>query len=209
MIALLLLVLGGAAAASPRLIDVTDEYGRTRSISEFRGSPVLLAPMYAHCPLACPLIARGLRKATAQSNTSPASYRVVLFSFDPRDTPADLRLFRERQQLPLSWTIVRANSAADAHRFLDALGYRYADTNGLFDHINAVVALTSDLRPAKFLYGTSYSGRQVDEALGIARGQRDWIGRFGGVMLAALLFIAALSVIYIGSVAHPTYNPAQ
>ena len=76
------------------------------------------------------------------------------------------------------------------------------------DSINAVVALTSDLRPAKFLYGTNYSGRQVNEALAVARGQRDWIGRFGGVMLAAMLFIAALSVVYIGS-AWREYNPAR
>ena len=178
-------------------IDVMDEYGRQRSMSEFRGSPVLLAPMYAHCPLGCPLIARGLKKGLAQSNASPTSYRVILFSFDPRDTPADLQLFRERQQLPLSWTIVRANSNADAHSFLDALGYRYADTNGLFNHLNAVVALNPDLQPAKFLLGTTYSARDIDDALRIATGKRDWIGKYGGFLLAMLLFTALLSLIYI------------
>ena len=178
-------------------LQVMDEYGRQRAVSEFRGSPVLLAPMYAHCPLACPLIARGLKKGLSESNASPTSYRVILFSFDPRDTPADLQLFRERQQLPLSWTIVRANDSAGAHRFLDALGYRYADTNGLFNHQNAVVALTPDLQPAKFLLGTSYSGRDLDDALRVASGQRDWIGRYGGFLLAALLLTTLLSMIYI------------
>lgn len=207
--------LGGAAAAAPPLIDVIDETGRTRSISEFRGAPVILAPMYAHCPLACPLIARGLKKGLAQADANPSQFRVVLFSFDPRDTPADLRLFRDRQDLPLAWSIVRAKNSADAHRFLDALGYRYADTNGLFEHVNAVVALTSDLQPAKFLYGTTYSGRDLDEALAIARGRRDWIGRYGGWILAALLFIALLSVIYImttigsGKKTAPLQSPSQ
>jgi len=164
MILLLLAMLSGAAAPPPPLINVMDEYGRQRSMAEFRGSPVLLAPMYAHCPLACPMIARGLKKGLAQSSASPTSYRVILFSFDPRDTPADLQLFRDRQQLPLSWTIVRANNSADAHRFLDALGYRYADTNGLFNHLNAVVVLTPDLQPAKFLLGTSYRARATSSA---------------------------------------------
>lgn len=178
-------------------ISVMDEFGRQRSMSEFRGAPVLLAPMYAHCPLACPMIARSLKKGLAQSNASPASYRVILFSFDPRDTPADLQLFRERQQLPLSWTIVRANSSADAHRFLDALGYRYADTNGLFNHLNAVVALTPQLQPAKFLLGTSYRARDIDEALRVASGERDWVGKYGALLLGVLIFTALLSMIYI------------
>jgi len=197
MTALLLLVLSVAAAPSPPLISVMDEYGRQRSMSEFRGSPVLLAPMYAHCPLACPMIARGLKRGLAQSSASPTSYRVILFSFDPRDTPGDLQLFRERQQLPLSWTIIRANNSADAHRFLDSLGYRYADTNGLFNHLNAVVALTPQLQPAKFLLGTSYRGRDIDDALRVASGQRDWIGKYGSFLLALFLFAALLSMIYI------------
>ena len=184
-------------------ISVMDEFGRQRAISEFRGSPVLLAPMYAHCPLACPMIARGLKKGLAQSSASPTSYRVILFSFDPRDTPADLQLFRERQQLPLSWTIVRANSSADAHRFLDALGYRYADTNGLFNHLNAVVALTPDLQPAKFLLGTTYSGREIDDALRIASGRRDWVGKYGAFLLAFLILTLLLSMIYIVTTLRP------
>jgi cytochrome oxidase Cu insertion factor (SCO1/SenC/PrrC family) len=203
MILFLLMFLSGAAAPSPPIIQVMDEYGRQRSISEFRGSPILLAPMYAHCPLACPLIARGLKKGLAQSNASPTSYRVILFSFDPRDTPNDLQLFRERQQLPISWTIVRANSSADAHAFLDALGYRYADTNGLFNHLNAVVALTPDLQPAKFLLGTTYSARDIDDALRIATGKHDWIGKYGGFLIALLLFIALLSLIYLVSSLRP------
>lgn len=184
-------------------IQVMDEYGRQRSMSELRGTPVLLAPMYARCPLACPMIARGLKKGLGEASASPASYRVILFSFDPRDTPADLQLFRERQQLPLSWTIVRANNSADAHRFLDALGYRYADTNGLFNHLNAVVALTPELQPAKLLIGTSYRGRDIDDALRIASGRRDWIGKYGAYLFAACLFIALLSMIYIVSALRP------
>ncbi|HEX7191123.1 MAG TPA: hypothetical protein VF381_06065, partial [Thermoanaerobaculia bacterium] len=93
----------------------------------------------------------------------------------------------------------RANDSAGAHRFLDALGYRYADTNGLFNHLNAVVALTPQLQPAKFLLGTSYSGREIDDALRGASGQRDWIGKYGGFLLAALIFTALLSMIYIVS----------
>jgi cytochrome oxidase Cu insertion factor (SCO1/SenC/PrrC family) len=177
---------------------VVDDGGRVRSTDEWRGTPTILAPMYCRCPLACPLIAKGLKRGIAASNTSPAAYRVVLFSMDPRDTPGDLRRFRERHQLPLSWTLV---TTKNPRTFLDSLGYRYADANGLFAHPNAVIALDRNLKPAKSLFGTQYSGREIDEALAIAGGRRDWIGQYGGLLLAALLLIALLSAVYIVTLA--------
>jgi SCO1/SenC len=96
---------------------VIDDGGRVRSTDEWRGTPTIVAPMYCRCPLACPLIAKGLKRGIAESSTSPADYRVVLFSMDPRDTPEDLRRFGERHQLPLSWTLV---SARNPRPFLDA-----------------------------------------------------------------------------------------
>jgi len=173
---------------------VVDDGGRVRSTDEWRGTPTIIAPIYCRCPLACPLIAKGLKRGIAESTTPLASYRVVLFSMDPRDTPEDLRRFRERFQLPLSWTVV---ASKDPRPFLDSLGYRYADANGLFAHPNAVIALDRDLKPAKYLYGTQYSGQEIDEALAIASGRRDWIGQFGGLLLGLLLLIALLSAVYL------------
>ncbi len=171
-----------------------DDSGRVRSTDSFRGAPVIVAPIYCRCPLACPLIAKGLKRGIAESAAPPSSYRVVLFSMDPRDTPDDLRRFRERHALPLSWTLV---AAKNPHEFLDALGYRYADANGLFAHPNEVVVLDAALRPVKVLLGTEYSGRQIDDALAIARGRADWVGRYGGVAIAALLFVAMMAVVYL------------
>lgn len=175
-------------------IDVTDDNGRTRSTTEWRGIPTIVAPMYARCPIACPMIAEGLKKGFADSKTPPTSYRVVLFSFDPKDTPADLHRFRERHKIPLAWSIVSAKPG-DARRLLDAIGYQYGDANGLFAHPNAVVALTPELKTAKFLFGTSYSGRDLDEALKVARGGTDWIGKYGGWMFALLLLVCLLSAV--------------
>jgi len=173
---------------------VVDDGGRVRSTDEWRGTPTIIAPIYCRCPLACPLIAKGLRRGIAESTPPLASYRVVLFSMDPRDTPDDLRRFRERFQLPLSWTVV---ASKDPRPFLDSLGYRYADANGLFAHPNAIIALDRDLKPAKYLYGTQYTGREIDEALAIASGRRDWIGQFGGLLLGLLLLVALLSAVYL------------
>lgn len=175
-------------------IEIIDDNGRTRSTAEWKGVPTILAPLYTRCPLACPMIAYGLKRGVAQSDASSSSYRVVLFSFDPRDTPADLRRFRERNQIPLAWTVAAAPRKGDARRLLDAIGYRYGEAGGHFTHPNAVIALTPDLTTAKFLIGTTYD---IDDALAASRGRRDWIDRYGGWLLALLLLVSILSVIYL------------
>jgi hypothetical protein len=77
---------------------------------------------------------------------------------------------------------------------LDSVGYHFASVNGLFDHPNLVIALTADLKTAKYMPGTSYD---VDAALETARGGRDWVGQFGGAMLALLLLVCVLSAVYL------------
>jgi len=173
-------------------IHVTDDTGRVRSTDDWKGVPTIVAPMYARCPLACPLIAEGLKRGVNESKATPGTYRVVLFSFDPRDTPRDLQLFRERHRIPLSWSIVKANDSADAHRFLDALDYHYADAKGLFAHPNEVIVLDRAMKPAKVMAGTNYD---IDAALAIARGRRDWIGQFGGQILAGLILVSVFAAI--------------
>jgi cytochrome oxidase Cu insertion factor (SCO1/SenC/PrrC family) len=175
-------------------IDVIDDAGRVRSTAEWSGIPTILAPMYARCPVACPLIAAALKRGVAQSSASPSAYRVVLFSFDPHDTPAGLRRFREREGIPLAWTVAAAAHPGDARRMLDAIGYRYGEAGGYFTHPNEVIALTADLKTAKALVGTTYD---IDDLLAAARGGGDWIGRYGGWVLALLLLALLLSAIHL------------
>jgi len=177
-------------------VRVIDENGRSRSTSEWKGLPTIVAPLYTRCPIACPLIVKGIQRGVAESAKSPTEYRVVILSFDPRDTPADLRRFRERNHIPLSWSLVIAPDGG-ARTILDAIGYRYGDAGGVWAHPNAIVALTRDLKTAKWLFGTSYDGGAIDNALAVAGGRRDWIARFGPILLALLLLTALLSVIYL------------
>jgi len=173
-------------------INVFDDAGRLRSTDAWKGVPTILVPMYTRCPLACPMIVAGMKRGTADARARADSYRVVLFSFDPRDTPADLRAFRERHGVPLAWTVASAG-AADIHRLMEAIDVPVADANGTLMHPNVVVALTPDLKPAKVLVGTSFD---IDAALSIARGERDWVGQYGAYALAALILIATLAAIY-------------
>jgi protein SCO1 len=179
-------------------VNIVDDAGRARSTDEWRGVPTILVPMYTRCPLACPIIADSMYRATSHSKMSPTSYRVVLFSFDPRDTPADLLAFRERHRIPLAWTLATA-SVRDIRRLMDAIDFTFTDASGAMTHPNRVVVLTQDLKTAKFLFGTAFDGGAIDEALTVARGGTDWVGRFGGYALAMLLLVCTLSAVYLAS----------
>lgn len=192
---------GGAAAVAPEyasgrdipMIDITDDSGTTRSLATFKGSPVILAPFFTRCPLACPMITQGLIRAESKSSAKLGTYRVLMLSFDPRDNAESLRKFRERQHVPLAWTVATAKPA-DVRKLLDSLGYSYGEAGGLYTHPNLVIAFTPELKTAKYMMGTQYD---LDEALAIAQGSKDWIGRYGAIALAILLFVCISSAVYL------------
>ncbi len=75
---------------------------------------------------------------------------------------------------------------------MESIGFRWTDAGGSIFHPNLVVALSPELKAAKYLFGTEFSGREIDAALSIARGGHDWIGRWGAYGLAALLLFGGL-----------------
>ena len=180
------------------LVSLVDDSGRVRSLDDWRGTPLILAPIFTRCPLACPLITGGLIRGLAQSDVVPGTYRVILFSFDPRDTPEMLKRFRERHRVPIDWTVATA-SPADIRLLMESVSFRYAESNGLFSHPNMVVIATPDLQTARYLFGTAYPGRDIAAALDAARGGTDWMARSGPVMLAVLLFVCVSSGGYLVS----------
>lgn len=178
-------------------VEIVDDAGRTSSMAAWTSVPTVVVPMYTRCPLACPMIVSAMTRATGEAKALPATYRVVLFSFDPRDTPADLRAFRQRHRVPLSWTVATARPD-DIRRLMESLGFTYTSARGEFLHPNRSIVLSPELVPAKTIAGTDLSGGELDAALSIARGGTDWIGRYGAAALAALLVLAALAAVYLG-----------
>lgn len=174
-----------AAAVLLARVEFFDDRGAVHSTEEWRGRPTIIAPVYTRCPVACPLIATGVKNALADR---PAAYRVVFFSFDPRDTPADLRRFRERHHLPPQWIVASAKEPA-IRDLMDSIDFRYAHVNGGYTHPNMIAGITADLRYAKALAGTKYRAADIDAMLS----GRDWLDRFAGPLVTLLLFAALAS----------------
>ncbi len=85
----------GAALPAPKPaapFSLTDQYGRTVSLSSLRGGPLVLAFLYAHCGAPCVLIAQQIRGALDELGAHPV--QVAVISADPAgDTPVSVRQF--------------------------------------------------------------------------------------------------------------------
>jgi cytochrome oxidase Cu insertion factor (SCO1/SenC/PrrC family) len=168
-----------------------DDAGQIRQLSEFAGFPVVLLPIYTRCRTACIANADQLKKTLADSSADPRQFRVLLFSFDSTETPTTLARYRTRENIPLAWS-VGTTSQESIDALLASIGFRYGRAGSEFAHPNLVIFLDSNLRIAKWIYGTDYSGRDVDLALKIAAGESDWVGQHSEWLYAVLLFAGSL-----------------
>ena len=168
-----------------------DDAGQIRQLSGFAGFPVVLLPIYTRCRTACIANADQLKKALADSSADPRQFRVLLFSFDSAETPTTLAGYRTRENIPLAWSVGTA-SQESIDALLESIGFQYGKAGSEFAHPNLVIFLDSNLRIAKWIYGTDYSGRDVDLALKIAAGESDWVGQHSEWLYAVLLFAGSL-----------------
>lgn len=113
-----------------------------------RGHPVLISMFYASCPVACPVLIEDLGRVVA--NLPPSvqrELRIVIVSFDPRDTPEVLRDLVQTRHLDDRWTVASAPEM-DARTLAATLGFKFRKlANGDYVHGATVVALDSDGRP--------------------------------------------------------------
>lgn len=172
-------------------INWIDDAGRVRRLSEFAGFPVVLLPIYTRCRTACIANVDQLKKALADSSADPRRFRVLLFSFDNTETPSRWARYRTRENIPLGWSVGSA-SQSDIDALLESIGFEYGKAGTEFAHPNLVMFLDSNLRIAKWIYGTDYSSRDVDLALKVAAGESDWIGQHSQLIYALLLFAGSI-----------------
>ncbi len=121
----------------------TDDSGRSFTLGELRGRPVVLDMFFASCGYACPLLVTDM---LAIQGRLPAELRgkavFVLVSFDgARDTPATLAQYRAQRSLDGQWVLLHGDD--DAVRELAALlGVKYKqEADGAFSHSNLLTIL--------------------------------------------------------------------
>jgi cytochrome oxidase Cu insertion factor (SCO1/SenC/PrrC family) len=179
-------------------IDWTDDTGQPRNLSQFSGYPLVIVPIFTRCRTACVQNVAQLKNALTASSADPRQLRVLLFSFDATDSPAILAKYRTRESIPLSWSIGTATQP-NIDALLDSLGFRVGKAGSEFIHPNMVLFLDPGLHLAQWIYGTDYSSREVDRALGVATGESDWLTRHAEWLYTVLLFASSLLAVALCS----------
>jgi protein SCO1/2 len=161
--------------ALPLDLRFRDEHGRSVRLGDYFGSkPVVLVPVYYRCPMLCTLtlegLARSLKTLTFGAGTD---YTLVVFSFDPSETPADA-LADERDALEHygrtggaeGWHFLTGD-AASIDGLTSALGFRYAwdGERREYVHASTLVLATPDGKVSKYLFTTDPAPKDLRLAM--------------------------------------------
>jgi protein SCO1/2 len=186
--------LSNTLGTKPPNVRFIDTEGRTFTLNDLKGKPVILSPIYAGCPSACIVISRSLKQALTKLNLSPETYTVVTFTFDPKEGHAHMRSFRQKHQLNQpNWRIAYVPDDRALFELLDAIDFRFTYVSEqVKDHPNLLVFLDSDGVIRHYEFGLEFTPAQLERGLRIARGQytlweriSDWLFPIGAVGVLA------------------------
>ena len=140
LVAIAALAPPASAAREARLVDQT---GRTFSLTQLRGTPLVVTFVSAHCKDVCPLIDAQIGQAVADARARDLRVRFVTITLDPeRDSMADIKkLARTFGADPRYW-LVAGGAIPDVHAVMQAFrvtadrgGDGYADVHTTFVYL--------------------------------------------------------------------------
>ena len=84
---------------------LTDQFGESVALSDFRGKVALLTFLYTDCPDVCPIAANHLRQASQLLSEDGADIAIVIVSVDPDgDSVETARAYSERWGMTERWS---------------------------------------------------------------------------------------------------------
>ncbi|MBK3757377.1 SCO family protein [Stutzerimonas frequens] len=153
----------------------TDDSGTPVTLGDLLdGRPAVLVPVYYNCPNVCGTqLASLFNLLSAVPFELGRDYVLIVYSFDPRETPADARA--ERDRLARRWPRLAGSDAVhlltgpetSSGRVSEALGFRYRWDAQIdeYAHASAVAALSPAGVLVQWLYGLGYQPNDLRLAL--------------------------------------------
>ncbi len=143
-------------------LDLTfnDEAGNPVPLKQLIHTPIILTPVYLHCPNVCSLLLQNLAEVLNRLPAEPdKEYKVISVSFDEMEKP-ELALEKKKTYLKM----IQKPFPEDAWRFLtgdkeniqkltDAIGFHFKRVREDFEHPVAIIILASDGKITRYLYG--------------------------------------------------------
>jgi len=153
---------------APADYPLTDARGRTLSLHDLRGKPLVLSLIYTSCYHICPMTTRHLAKVVekARDALGADSFNVALLGFDAQnDSPQAMLHFADKQGVgDAGWRLFSADPDT-VNALTDELGFMFfASPNG-FDHIMQATVLDADGRIYRQVYGEVFDTPLLVEPL--------------------------------------------
>ena len=159
-------------APLPRDIALRDQSGKAVTIGDYLDGkrPVVLVLAYYECPMLCTLVINGaLDEMKKLRWTAGDEYRVVVVSFDPRDTPEGAAKKRMNYLDAYGRPVGErgfdflVGDAAQVKALAAAAGfhYRWDEDTKQFAHAAGSFVYTPDGRLSRTLYGITYPGLKL------------------------------------------------
>jgi protein SCO1/2 len=148
-----------------------DSEGRTFTVAELLGKPVILLLSYYGCDGTCPTMNQELARVLAKVERFRLGrdYRVLTLSFDARDSAGTAAEFLRKTggAIPVEGWRHAVLRDREVKRFAGGVGFNYfwSDAAKAFLHPNVLVFLTPEGRVARYIYGTRLDARAVELAL--------------------------------------------
>lgn len=186
--------LSNTLGKTPPEVRFVDTQGREFRLSELRGKPIILSPIYAGCPSACIVISRTLKKSLEELNLPEDAYTVVTFSFDPKEERADMAKFQRTHALNRpNWRVAVIPDDKELFEFLDAIDFRFTYVSEqIKDHADMLIFLDTDGVVRHYEFSTEFTPAHIQRGLRIARGEytlwervSDWIFPIGALGVLA------------------------
>lgn len=158
-------------AQIPMDLMLRDEHGRVVRLNQlFHGKPVLMNFVYYRCPMLCTMGLESLVNALTELKFEMGrDYDVITVSIDPRDTPADAAVKKEkylkrygRFDAANGWHFLTGHESA-VKSLAHTVGFYYAYDleQDQFAHPAMLAVLTPQGKISRYLYGFDYKGKDL------------------------------------------------
>jgi len=162
-------------AQLPLKLVFRDEDNHSQPLGTFFGRrPVILVPAYYECPNLCTLVLNALLTSAQDLKlTAGKDYEIVVFSINPRETPAlaaaKKRIYTQRYGRPngvRGWHFLTGDGPAIA-QLTESIGFRYVydPQTKQYAHASAIVVLTPDGKISRYFAGIEFPPKDLNLAL--------------------------------------------
>ncbi len=145
----------------------TNSRGETVRLGDyFDGErPVVILPVYYSCPMLCGLTSNALLDTATELKWTPGEeYRIITFSFDPRESPRLAELKRENtlkafeRAVPDDGWVFLTGEEPQIQRLTETLGftYKWNEKRQEYVHTAGLMICTPEGTISQYMYGVMY-----------------------------------------------------